>query len=209
MKEKADLNLVEINVARRIASLRKDNELTLKELGAAAGLSEAYLSRVENLKTAINIANLSRLAEALGVSVSVFFEDSGDDRPVVVCRAGKGKKMRFRGRKGLRVSLLADGKKDKLMEPILVDVDSANPDGPMKSHSGHEFIYVVEGSLLLSIGKEEIEMGVGDSAYFDARLEHRVRPANGGKTRALSIVTSKDYHFHGDISRIIDVASKA
>jgi len=70
----ANPSMAELKVAQKIAALRKDSSMTLKVLGQASGLSDAYLSRVENGKTAINIANLSKVAHALGVELSAFFE---------------------------------------------------------------------------------------------------------------------------------------
>lgn len=207
--DEPSLNLVEVNVARKVASLRRDNQMTLRELGQATGLSEAYLSRVENQRTSINIANLAKLASALGVPIATFFEESEEDRPIAVCRAGKGRKMRFRGRNGPRVSLLAEQKFDKLMEPILVDVNSIGPDVDPMAHLGHEFVYVLSGELHLEIGKEKIRLSEGDSVYFDATLSHILRPIEDIPSEALSIVTSKDFRFHGGISRILDQAHKA
>src|SRR5690606_14547099 len=129
-------NLIEQIIARRIAALRRENGLTLREFGEKTGLSDAYLSRVENGHAALTIASLARIADVCATPLTSFFEDVEEPARLVVTRAGTGRKVRFRGRAGTLVSLLADEKINKLMEPLVVDVASAPRDVPLQSHPG-------------------------------------------------------------------------
>jgi transcriptional regulator with XRE-family HTH domain len=197
-------NGVELNVAKRIASLRKDSSRTLKLLGEATGLSDAYLSRVENGKTAISIANLGKVAQALGVEVGVFFESSSQSRPLIVKRAGEGKRIRFRSKQGILGRLLAEDKENKLMEPIWLDIAAAKIEMPLQSHSGQEFMYIVKGRCNFRYGKERVELREGDSIYFDSEVDHAAIRIVGEPCEAITVVTSRDYHFHGNIVRLLD-----
>ncbi len=47
----------EIHVARRLAALREESGLTLRDVAGRSGLSEAYLNRVEREKTPIKGRN--------------------------------------------------------------------------------------------------------------------------------------------------------
>lgn len=194
----------ELHVARRIAALRAESQLTLRELAGRTGLSDAYLNRVERQKTPINIANLEKVAAAFGVALGIFFEADEARQPLVVTRAGDGRKVRFRGRGGFRVALLADAKKGKLMEPLLVDLASAQRDVPAQSHPGQEFNYVVEGRCAFLFGKQRLELETGDAVYFDATVPHVCRALGSGPSRILAIVASPDYPLHGDISVLLD-----
>lgn len=196
----------EIHVARRFAALRAESGLTLRDVAARTGLSDAYLNRVERQKTPINIANLEKVALAFGVPLASFFEASAAQQPLIVTRAGAGKTARFRGRKGFRAQLLADGKKGKLMEPILVDLASARAPVPLQSHPGQEFNYVVEGRCVFHFGKDRIELAPGDSIYFDAAVPHVCRAVGKGPARILAVVTSPNYPLHGNISVLLDDA---
>jgi mannose-6-phosphate isomerase-like protein (cupin superfamily) len=158
---------------------------------------------VERQKTPINIANLQKVAAAFGVSLASFFEADEAARPLVVTRAGQGKMMRFRGSKGFRVELLAESKKGKLLEPLLVDLSSARAPVPLQSHPGQEFNYMVEGRCLFIYGKEKVELGVGDAVYFDATVPH-VSRALSNPARMLAIVASRDYPLHGNIAVLLD-----
>lgn len=133
-------NMTEINVADRLASLRKDQGLTLRRLAIQCNLSESYLSRIENYKATINIANLARVAVVLGVPVAVFFADNISTRLISVCRSWRGKPVPLRSSKGLRVIMLAADKGSKLMEPFIADLSTALEDPVPRSHQGDEFI---------------------------------------------------------------------
>lgn len=192
------------HVARRVAALRREVGLTLKELGERAGLSDTYLSRVENEQTAVTVASLARLAEVFAVPVASFFDDEDTPRPMVITKAGQGTKMRFRGRSGSIVYLLADEKHGKLMEPLIVDVSASGPEVPLQAHAGEEFNLVLDGSCVFYFGDGEYPLEAGDSVYFDATVPHALRAANGGETRVLAVVSSRDFQFHRNISKILE-----
>lgn len=196
--------VAELNVARRIATLRRESNLTLRELGERSGLSDAYLNRVERQKTPINIANLEKVAAAFGVPLASFFERDAAQQPVVLTRAGQGTRVRFRGRGGFGVQLLAESKKGKLMEPLLVDLASARDKVPLQSHAGQEFNYVVEGRCLFLFGKDRMELETGDAVFFDASVPHVCRALGKGPSRILAVVASADYPLHGNIAVLLD-----
>src|SRR5262245_45515779 len=54
----------------RVRSLRRQRGLTLKELGALAGLSHPFLSQVERGLARPNLASVERIADALNVPVA-------------------------------------------------------------------------------------------------------------------------------------------
>ena len=194
----------EILVAQRITALRTESRLTLRDLAAKTGLSDSYLNRVERQKTPINIANLEKVAAAFGVSLSSLFETDAARQPLVVNRAGTARKVRFRGRGGFLVELLADAKKGKLMEPLLVDLASAKDTVPPQSHSGQEFNFVLEGRCEFVFGRQRLELGVGDAIYFDASVSHVCRALDKGPARILAVVASPNYPLHGNIAVLLD-----
>lgn len=200
----SDPAVVELLVSRRLAALREEAGLTLAELARRCGLSGAYLSRVENHKTAITLANLARVATALGVPMTALFEEAPAARPIVVCRHGEGKRARFRGREAIRLRLPADAKKGKLMEPLLCEIDPARPPGPLLAHRGEEFLLVLEGRCRLAFDKEEIILGPGDCVYFDSSVPHAARAHDAAPCRFVSVVSSPDYRHHGDLARVLE-----
>lgn len=194
----------EKRIARMLVRLRRDNDLTLSELSQRTGLSESYLSRVENQKAAISITKLDKLAEAFVVPISMFFEGDGFESRIKFTPDGGGTKVRLRGRHGIEVRLLANSLKGRMMEPFIADVASAQRGAPMQSHEGDEFIYVIKGRCRFFFGKETFDMSAGDSIYFDSGVEHRVEPLDKRPCDILSVVTSRDFTFHGNMARLLN-----
>lgn len=63
----------------RIREIRKSRGLTQAELGKLAGVSRSYLSEMETGSKDINATRLTRIAQALGVSVVDLFEADSSD----------------------------------------------------------------------------------------------------------------------------------
>jgi quercetin dioxygenase-like cupin family protein len=99
--------------------------------------------------------------------------------------------------------MLATAKKGKLMEPIIVDLQTARQPMPLKSHSGEEFNYVLSGECMLLYGDNQLHLREGDSAYYDASIPHAARAIDDRPCRVLAVVSSRDYLFHGDLSRLL------
>ena len=204
LDSETSLSAAEKRIARMLVRLRRDNDLTLSELSERTGLSESYLSRVENLKAAISIAKLAKLAAAFVVPINMFFEGDSQEPRCKFTPRGEGTKVRLRGRHGVEVRLLANPLKGRMMEPFFVDVASAERGAPMQSHAGDEYIYVVQGRCRFFFGTEIFEMSAGDSIYFDSGVEHRVEPVDRRPCEILSVVTSRDFTFHGNMARLLN-----
>lgn len=61
-----------------IKALRKEKKLSLRELGKQSGISNAYISQIENgIKGVPSISVLKSMHKALGVSYSEMMEQAG------------------------------------------------------------------------------------------------------------------------------------
>lgn len=62
----------------RIRTLRLDKGLTLEDLAAASGVSRAMISRIERAEASPTASLLARICAALGLSLSAFFAEEGE-----------------------------------------------------------------------------------------------------------------------------------
>ena len=75
------------------------------------------------------------------------------------------------------------------MEPFLIDVDSASKDEyQVSTHEGEEFIYVIEGVIEVTYGKNKYVINAGESIYYDSIVDHNVHAANDSKAKILAVV---------------------
>lgn len=63
------------NVGLRIRELRKEHNISQKDLSYNSDLDRSYIASVENGKRNISIVNLEKIAKALNVSLSVLFKN--------------------------------------------------------------------------------------------------------------------------------------
>ena len=61
-------------IGRRIRGMRHESELTLKQLANRTGLSVSLISQIELGKSAASMSTMHKLAAALGVKMTYFFE---------------------------------------------------------------------------------------------------------------------------------------
>jgi quercetin dioxygenase-like cupin family protein/DNA-binding XRE family transcriptional regulator len=78
----------------------------------------------------------------------------------------------------------------KKAEPFLVEANPETENKPLSlnTHPGQEFDYVIEGRLLVSVGGHEMELGPGDSVYYDSNEPHGMKALGGKRARFLAMV---------------------
>ena len=76
MQEHADAELEDINlrIARRVAALRASRGLSLDQLAAASGVSRSTISLIERGETSATAVVLEKLAAGLGLALAALFE---------------------------------------------------------------------------------------------------------------------------------------
>ena len=62
-------------IGQNIRRIRKDRELTLKQLSRRTGLSVSLLSQIERAESSASVSSLYKIAVALGVKLTVLFGD--------------------------------------------------------------------------------------------------------------------------------------
>lgn len=166
------------DISDRIKSLRKKHSLTIQDLADKAGLTSGYLSKIENSTTPPPIPTLAKIAYALGVHVSYFFEDEAEPNGgLSIVRSDERKKLigdytPF----GYQYEAVIRRKNNKTTKPLLVTLaQGLDPDEiPYNYHDGEELIYVLSGKMLFYYDDEEYPVEAGDCLFFDSSIPHKV-----------------------------------
>lgn len=66
--------ILNIEIGNKVRGLRKQKQLTLKQLAGRTGLSVSLISQIELAKTSASVSTLHKLARALNVDLVYFFE---------------------------------------------------------------------------------------------------------------------------------------
>ncbi|MFB2584622.1 helix-turn-helix domain-containing protein [Herbiconiux liukaitaii] len=162
-------------IGARLRTAREAQNLTLKALADAMGVTPSLLSQIENDKVQPSLNTLYHLALQLELSVDELLGiASGRDtrRPGPVQRFEDNPVVELES--GVRLELLAGGASG-IVEPLMVTYrpHSSTTSGALWSrHLGYDFGVLLEGELTLRLGFEEHVIRSGDSVHFDTTQPH-------------------------------------
>jgi len=133
------------------------------------------LSKIENGQASSSLDTLSRIAQALGVSLSQLFRHF--DVPTggaQLVKNGQGMQVVRRGtRRGHTYHLLAyDRGPKRSFEPFLITMDDASEVFPSFEHPGTEFIYMLKGKIEYRHGQQTYVLQPGDALTFRGDVPH-------------------------------------
>lgn len=181
-------------VGNKIKSLRESKNITIEEVALRSGLSEEQIVSIENDSYLPSLGPLIKVARALGVRLGTFLDDNDELGPVI-CRAEElTSAISFsndasEARKNMEYHSLARQKAGRHMEPFIIDIQpSEEQQFNLSSHEGEEFIYVLDGEVEISYGKQTHTLKKGDSIFYDSIVKHHVHGVAGKSARILAVV---------------------
>jgi transcriptional regulator with XRE-family HTH domain len=167
-------------IAMRIKDLRDIAGLTAAEVARKAGVGLSDYEAYEAGTSDFSFSHLFNIAEVLGVDISdLLTGESPKLHGYILTRADEG--LEFHRRDQYIYHHLAYNFKDKLAEPFIVTVSEDHRDTRKQAHShaGQEFDYVLEGTLKIVLGGQELFLKKGDSMYYDSSLPHAMYALEG------------------------------
>jgi len=177
-------------VGRKLRDLRNNKGLSLRALAELSGLNVNTLSLVENGKSSPSVGTLQQLAQALNVPLTYFFETEQEEKKVVFTQASK------RPSSVLGSSQMQNLGKElagKVVQPFAVSLQPGMGSGDrLIVHTGHEFVYCLEGNIHYKIDQEEFQLNPGDSLLFEAHLPHCWENKSKDVTKILLILYPSD-----------------
>jgi transcriptional regulator with XRE-family HTH domain len=161
------------DVGTRVRTLRKRRGLSLRALAEVCDLSPNTISLIERGVSSPSVSTLHRLATALGVSITSFFEGGNEKEEVILTRAGE--RPRSTSASVLLESLGSD-LQDQTLEPFVVTLKpSADSGSHVMAHPGHEFVYCLQGEVEYEVAGQHYWLAPWDALLFEAKLPHRWR----------------------------------
>lgn len=179
--------MIEIKIGKKIRQLRLEQRMTQEMLANKTGFSKAFISKIENHNTSPSIAGLSKIAIALGVSISTLLdENTGENQDIILVRRGHRKKIVGPGSDiGFSYESLAYKKKRKTMEPFIIKYPLGSHVQKLFEHEGEEMLFILKGKIKLTYGDKIFILREGDTAYFNPSIPHRGESV--GKTEGIGL----------------------
>ncbi len=176
-----DGDLREETARRRLRTLRQARGWTLDDLAARAHVGASTISRIETGQRRLALDQLVTLARALGVTIDDLLAD--DDSDVVIRATANGE-----GGATWLLSRRDDPSGRVVVKQRVPAGTTMEPD--RKVHPGHDWFYVLDGTVRLVLGGREHIVAAGEAASFSTMTPHCVVGV-GGPAEILSIL---DHH---------------
>ncbi len=179
-----------MEIGSKIKSLRMENGLTQEELADRCELTKGFISQLEREMTSPSIATLYDILEALGTTLSEFFEEDDDEKIVyskedIFIKDDEDYRMKIHW-------IIPNAQKNE-MEPILIELEPNGLSYRHTPHPGEEFGYVLEGEIELIHGKRKMLVKQGESFYFFPNKDHYIKNKGNQVARVLWISTPPSF----------------
>jgi transcriptional regulator with XRE-family HTH domain len=152
----------EERIRARLRGLREERGMSLDAVAHAAGMAPSTLSRLETGKRRLAVDHLAPLARALGTTVDALLASAPQPDPRVRRRARTVDGMRV-------VPLSREGGVGPHAYRLTLPVRG---EPALRTHEGHEWIYVLSGRVRLILGDEDIVLEPGEAAEFSTWTPH-------------------------------------
>jgi len=176
-------------VGPRLKHLRLHRDITLNQLAAETGISTSTLSRLEAGLRRPTLEQLLPLARYYGVTLDSLVDAPRTANPRVdlrpmACSDGSTIIPLTRRPGGIRAYkvVLPTGRDDTVAD--------------LRSHEGFDWAYVLNGTLRLVLGDQDLLLEAGEAAEFDTRTPHWFGATGNGPVEYLSLVGRQGERAH-------------
>jgi transcriptional regulator with XRE-family HTH domain len=163
-------------------------------MSTAVGIPLSTLARIEHDRGSLTYDKLLQLSERLGVGLpELFAMPTVPEIPVATGRrsiVGEANSITIASRNYDDKYLCSELRK-KIITPIIVDVKASSLEefGPLITHDGEEFIYVISGSIVVHTSfYEPTEIKTGGGHYLDSQMGHAYVLAAGCDSATILVV---------------------
>ncbi|MDZ7794831.1 MAG: XRE family transcriptional regulator [Spirochaetia bacterium] len=163
-------------MALGVKKIRLEQRRSQQEVADNCGYTKSHLSKIENGKVIPSLGALDKIARSLNTKVG-FLLGEEIHREVVHNPVTEAEGGLIKTAQGYSMFPYASeyGAIEE-MQPFRVSHERTHRTVHTTAHESEEFIYVLEGEMILKIGATEYNLKTGDGLYFNARYEHQTIP---------------------------------
>ena len=173
-----------MDIGGKIRQLRTQKGLTLEELASRSELTKGFLSQLERNLTSPSIDSLDDILEALGTNLAEFFQEDRNEQ--IIFRAND---FFVDERESCTISWIVPNTQKNEMEPILLTLPEGGESFELSPHSGEEFGYVVDGTVVLVCDGKRAVLRKGETFYLHGKTFHTLKNENKTTAHVLWVST--------------------
>jgi transcriptional regulator with XRE-family HTH domain len=152
-------------VGPRLRALRKQHGQTLEKLAAATGISVSTLSRLESARRRPTLDLLLPLAQAHDAPLDILIGAPPVGDPRIYPRPVVSDEVTL-------VPLSRNTSGLNAVKQVFSPSSASGPHVPQRVHDGYIWLYVITGTLRLTLGEDSLLLSQGDAAEFNTRTPH-------------------------------------
>lgn len=160
---------VEELVRLRLRAIREHLGWSLDALAAKSGVGASTISRIETGRRAISFDVLIPLARELDVNIDELVSTERADAVVI-----RPKPEHWPG-----MTVWPLSRPDSVTQAVKMRLEPSGSTPELQVHRGHDFMFVLDGSVRLTLGEDQIVVNAGESAEFSTMTPHAVVAIDG------------------------------
>ena len=155
-----------MNLGTVVRDYRKKRNLTLKKVAAIAGISEGFLSQVENNVNSPSVETLMKICGAIGVTASDILNRIEKQEKLVLFRRRDWKELDI-PHTGFATHRFFPPENRRVIDSAILVLEPGSSIPVRKNiKNGQELLCVLKGSLELVHGGHTVELQEGDTVHF-------------------------------------------
>lgn len=171
-------------VGARLRTLRKNRDLTLVQLAAASGIPVSTLSRLENSRVGLTLAQMLPLARVYKLPLDELVAATATGDPRLHLRP-----LQY---SGITYIPLSDNAQRLQAFKVLYPPARDLPPARRHTHPGRQWIYVLAGSVAIHVVDEITEVQTGHAMEFDASKPHWIGNLNNEDPAEVLAIYGRD-----------------
>ncbi|PKN77492.1 MAG: XRE family transcriptional regulator [Deltaproteobacteria bacterium HGW-Deltaproteobacteria-10] len=176
----ADVKKTAVSLGEKMKKAREKMGWSISDLAHETGYQVSVLKSVEDNSIVPPVALVLQLSRALKFNMEDW--EAADGKKASAIRSKSHKK---RVASYAYEPLTEAGARNHL-SAYLVTIDAGTEHkGVEYKHKGEEFIYVLKGGLVISVGDNLTVLSKGDSIHFNSGLHHKLSNPNQEATKLL------------------------
>ncbi len=170
MVEKADSQMLDTEIARLLLKQRKSKGWTVAELAQYSGVSQAMISKVERGASSPSAAILSRLASALGITLSKLFAEAelNQNSHVLVSKQSQQQYWTDTQLGLTRWSISPAGANPEMIKVEIPAAGKFSIPASAYQHLNGQTIWLLSGQLDIQIDTQHFHLDAGDCIALTA-----------------------------------------
>ncbi len=162
-----------MNLGSLIRRCRKERNLKLRTVAEKAGISEGFLSQVENAVSSPSVETLIKICDAIGVHAGDLINQINRQERIVVIRKSDWGDVDLPHTGFVTRRFFAPENRSTLDSAVLVLQPEKSIPVRKGIKNGQEILCVLKGSLELVYGDRTLLLSEGDTVHFWSNPDHQ------------------------------------